>query len=214
MPAKNELKEYVADGYYHIYNRGVDKRPIFLDEMDYSVFLRIIKDCLSPPPEEDPTKILIKRKNLYTHVNLLCFVMMPNHFHLFVHQKDFNGIETFMRSVITRYVKFFNKKYTRQGHLFQGRYKAIHIDNESYFLYLSRYIHRNPIPEICTDPVLYPYSSYSYYLGKKHAIWLNTAIILSHFTNHQKELPFVRYKDFVEATDSIRNIPAELRFDE
>lgn len=216
MPAKNELKEYIADGYYHIYNRGTDKRPIFLDEMDYSVFLRILKDCLSPLPEQDPTVILVKRKNLYRHLDLLCFVLMPNHFHLFVRQTESNGIETFMRSVITRYVKYFNKKYQRQGHLFQGRYKAIRIDNESYFLYLSRYIHRNPIPDLCEDPSRYSYSSYAYYLGKKYAIWLNTSIILNFFANQQKGEFFMvsSYKDFVEATASVRDIPENIRFDE
>ena len=89
MPAKNELKEYVADGYYHIYNRGIDKRFIFLDESDYLVFLRILKDCLSPPPDKDPTAVPIKRINLFERVDLLCFVLMPNHLHLFVHQRDF-----------------------------------------------------------------------------------------------------------------------------
>ena len=216
MPAKNELKLYVENGYYHLYNRGVDKRFIFLDEQDYAVFLRIIKDALSPPPPPDPTKInSILRKNLFHQVDLLCFVLMPNHFHLFVYQSIQNGIETLMRSIITRYVKYFNKKYERDGHLFQGRYKAIYVENEPYFLHLSRYIHRNPLPDLCNNLEDYAYSSYPYYLGKKHADWLKTEPIHSFFGSLQRGI-FSRissYQHFVEDED-IEEAPEEIRIDE
>ncbi|KKU88444.1 MAG: hypothetical protein UY16_C0007G0025 [Candidatus Gottesmanbacteria bacterium GW2011_GWA2_47_9] len=212
MPAKNELKLYIVSGYYHLYNRGVDKRLIFLDEQDYAVFLRTIKDALSPLPPPDPTRInSVLRKNLFNKVDLLCFVLMPNHFHLFVYQSIQNGIETFMRSIITRYVKYFNKKYERGGHLFQGRYKAIMVENEPYFLHLSRYIHRNPMPNFKD----YPYSSYPYYLGKKHADWLKIEPIHSFFGTLQRGI-FSRissYQHFVEDED-IEDAPEEIRMDE
>jgi len=212
MPSKNIVKVYSEDGYYHLYNRGVEKRPIFLDEQDYAVFLRTIKDALSPLPPPDPTRInSVLRKNLFNKVDLLCFVLMPNHFHLFVYQSIQNGIETFMRSIITRYVKYFNKKYERGGHLFQGRYKAIMVENEPYFLHLSRYIHRNPMPNFKD----YPYSSYPYYLGKKHADWLKIEPIHSFFGTLQRGI-FSRissYQHFVEDED-IEDAPEEIRMDE
>lgn len=216
MPAKNELKLYITKGYYHLYNRGVDKRLIFLDEQDYAVFLRILKDALSPLPPPNLTTInALLRKNLFHQVDLLCFVLMPNHFHLFVYQSVQNGIEMLMRSIITRYVKYFNKKYDRSGHLFQGRYKAIYIENEPYFLHLSRYIHRNPLPDLCMTAKDYPYSSYRYYLGEKHADWLKTEPILSFFGNLQRGIlsGIPSYKHFVEDAD-IEEASEEIRIDE
>ncbi len=201
MPARNALKQYVGDGYYHIYNRGVEKRVIFLDEQDYVVFLRILKDCLSPPPEPDIIKIkVLPRINLFEKVELLCFVLMPNHFHLFVHQKIDHGIESFMRSIVTRYVFYFNRKYDRQGHLFQGRYKAVLVEDEPYFLHITRYIHRNPDELVEGKLEDYPYSSYPYYLGKKKAAWINTETILSYFskTDNIRFVPGNSYQEFVE----------------
>ncbi len=201
MPAKNALKRYIAGGYYHIYNRGIDKRTIFLDKQDHAVFLHILKTSLLPVLEPGPLGFeRYPPKSVYGDVELLSFVLMPNHFHLFILQQTNHGIETLMRSIMTRYVMYFNNKYRRIGRLFQGAYKAIDIETESYFLYLSRYIHRNPISVARDGLSSYSYSSYPYYLKLGHADWLNTERILSSFgsqiagkTQHQS------YRDFVES---------------
>lgn len=206
MPSRNSLKTYFEGGYYHLYNRGVVKNKIFLDERDYAVFLSYLKEYLSPfiPPSEEQIKhqgYVYFRKNYHQKIELLSFVLMPNHFHLLLKQNQPRIIEGFMRSLLTRYSGYFNKKYKRVGHLFQDVYKGILIDGEGYFLWLSRYIHRNPIDLIKSGSGLssYPYSSYPAYLGLKKSDWINTNNILKQIKN---------YKRFVE--ESAENIPEEL----
>ncbi|MBF8249957.1 MAG: hypothetical protein HW400_558 [Candidatus Levybacteria bacterium] len=193
MPAKNSVKQFVEGGYYHLYNRGVEKRNIFLDEQDYGVFLHYLKKYLNPVPAggSDPHA-------LSKEISLLSFCLMPNHFHLFVKQNSINGITKLVRAVCTNYVMYFNKKYERVGTLFQGKYKAILIDNDNYFLHLSRYIHLNPYPG--SDPRTYPYSSYRYYLGQKQANWINTEEVLGFFRTAKRTglNDHLSYESFVE----------------
>jgi putative transposase len=189
MPAKNSVKVYIENGYYHLYNRGVEKRLIFLDRQDYAVFLSYLKKYLNPSLGSDP-------KSLAQEIDLIAFCLMPNHFHLQVRQKTRNGITKLIRAVCTSYVMYFNNKYDRVGTLFQGKYKAALIEKESYLLHLSRYIHLNPK----SHPRLYPYSSYSYYLGNKHANWIKPNEILAFFKTSQKThlKDCFSYQDFIE----------------
>jgi len=107
-----------------------------------------------------------------------------------------------MRKVGTAYVMYFNDRYTREGTLFQGTYKAVPIDSEACLLHLSRYIHRNPLELRKTNALSYPYSSYSIYLGLKSTEWVNPKPILDYFRDGKKLLPELRahpsYRDFVE----------------
>lgn len=210
MPRKNSIKIYVKDGHYHIYNRGVEKRKIFQDEQDYKVFLNYLKEYLSPPP--DPTKLKKtftlqgstfkgmprQPKNYSTEIELLAFCLMPNHFHLLVKQSSSDAIKRFLKSVSTRYSMYFNKKYDRVGGLFQGIYKGILVNEESYLLHLSRYIHLNPSEY--TKDLESAYSSYSHYLGKTKSDWVKPDMILSYFDQATKD--FLKgsntYKKFVE----------------
>lgn len=203
MPAKNALKEYIEGGYYHIYNRGVEKRKIFRDKQDYIVFLRFLKEYLLPPKHQSLIKlqkITPRRKpiNCYDDIQLLAFCLMPNHFHLFIKQKSPEGLKPFTRALLSSYVKYFNTKYNRIGHLFQGRYKAILIENDAYLLHITRYIHCNPRNLIAKDSPLqkYSYSSYINYLGERKYDWLNTNLILSLFKEKQKGSN--SYQKFVE----------------
>jgi len=215
MPARNLIRIEGGDSYYHIYNRGVEKRIIFEDEQDYKVFLNYLKEYLSPPP--DPLKFIksftlqgisfkgVPRlpKNYYEKVELLAYCLMPNHFHLFLYQKDKHDIEKFMRSLLTRYSMYFNKKYDRVGPLFQGPYKAVLITDDIYFLHLSRYIHLNPSEY--TKNLVSAYSSYAEYLRIRHTNWIHPEKVLAFFEKTSKELNKVQtYKDFVEKynTDS------------
>jgi putative transposase len=178
MPCKNAVKEYGAGGYYHLYNRGVNKRTIFKDDKDYKAFLSYLKFYLTPLPTpsdpSDPTykpdanpgsptllqglslKVSPSRQpnNFSGEIELMAYCLMPNHFHLMIKQNSDHGICGFMSSVITKYVRYFNTRYKRIGPLFQGRYKAVQIFDEYQFTYLTKYIHRNPLD-------LQPFRGYS-----------------------------------------------------
>jgi putative transposase len=210
MPRKNSIKIYVENGYYHIYNRGVEKRTIFEDTQDYKVFLSYLKYSLSPPPDKEkslrnftlqglPFKGVPRLpKNFHKEIELIAFCLMPNHFHLLIKQLKKKSMQSFMTSIITRYSMYFNKRYDRVGRLFQGPYKAVLVKNEAYLLHLTRYIHSNPNDN-------YPnlekaYSSYSDYLGISKTKWVNPRIVLSYFDEARSSL-FKRvntYKQFVE----------------
>lgn len=210
MPRKNSIKIYVKDGFYHVYNRGVEKRTIFEDEQDYKVFLSYLKYSLSPPPKpEKITKVFTLQgspfkgmpkmpKNFQNKIELLAFCLMPNHFHLILKQIDNDSLKSFMMSLITRYSMYFNKKYDRVGSLFQGIYRAVLVTDEPYLLHLSRYVHLNPSE--FTKDLISAYSSYADYLGLRKTEWLNPNIILEQF-NNKVGIEFKKvnsYKDFVE----------------
>jgi len=201
MPAKNSVKTYIANGFYHVYNRGVEKRNIFLDEQDYLVFLSYLKLYLSPVEEtiknttnninldyeEKNSKIfrLNELKNFLNRIKLIAYCLMPNHFHLEVQQVGVKDLENFMRCLIIKYTMYFNKKYKRVGTLFQGRYKAVSIFGKERLIDLSLYIHRNPIELLAENQLLesYSWSSYPAYIGNHQVKWLIKDIIMSNFEN-------------------------------
>lgn len=196
MPAKNTVKQFIENGYYHIYNRGVEKRDIFLDKQDYAVFLKYLKKYLDPVLGSDP---VWRHKSLCNEVGLLAFCLIPNHFHILAKQHTIDGITKLMRAVCTNYVMYFNTKYQRVGGLFQGKYKAVLVLEDSYLLHLSRYIHLNPYTG--SDPIIdYPYSSYGHYLGRKTSSWIKPDEILAFFKSAQKMSlrDHLSYQSFVE----------------
>lgn len=154
MPQKNTVKTFTENGIYHAYNRGVEKRDIFIDEQDYAVFLHLLKYYLSPLEVKNVHPLLefqnfsIVRPhplaNIEKEVELIAFCLMPNHFHLLLKQISIDGMTKLLRRILTTYSMYFNKRYKRVGHLFQGPYKAVLVQNDSYLLHLSRYIHLNP----------------------------------------------------------------------
>jgi putative transposase len=184
MPSRNVIKQYLIDGWYHLYNRGINRQEIFLDDQDYSYFLSLCKKYLSPEAKIDPLTGLINPTNLSDLVKLSCFILMPNHFHLLIKQSLENGITQLTQRIITSYVVYYNHKYSRSGPLFEGKLKGINIDNDAYLLHLSRYIHRNALSLPCHS-INYEYSSYAYFIGRKHAVWINSQPILDYFYLHK-----------------------------
>lgn len=214
MPAKNVIRVDTENSFYHIYNRGVEKRIIYNDEQDYKVFLNYLKEYLSPKKDFSAIKekfilrgssfvgIPHQTKNYFGKIELVAYCLMPNHFHFLLHQIEKGSIEKFMRSLLIRYSMYFNKKYDRVGSLFQGPYKSVLIENENYLLHLSRYIHLNPKENF--NDLTKAYSSYADYLGKRSTSWIKPKVVLQYFD--QAKLDFLKktntYKDFVEKSDS------------
>ena len=226
MPAKNSRKLYLENGFYHIYNRGVEKRIIFQDEQDYSVFLSYLKEYLLPKNEselmnklsnpllsyKEKAEIirLINLNNFAGEISLLAYCLMANHFHLLIKQNSANSIDSFMNSLGTRYTMFFNRKNKRVGHLYQGEYKAVLVETDEQLLHLSRYIHSQALAskghafrgwaEKEDQP-----SSFPEYLGLRNTKWINTSEISNFFSKNKQFYPS-SYEAFVRQNESFEYI--------
>lgn len=218
MPAKNSRKIYLKNGYYHIYNRGVEKRDIFTDDQDLKVFVKFLREYLEPKNEKvllervgDPklswsekAKILklLRLNNFHGEIELMAFCLMPNHFHFLLKQNNENSIDRFCNSLLTRYATYFNRKHQRVGKLFQDVYKAVIVETEGQLLHLSRYIHRNPL-KLALEGKNWQnkYSSLTAYLGKNKGFpWVKTVDVLSYFSESN---PRNSYLSFVSKTDDL-----------
>ncbi|MBI4036720.1 transposase [Candidatus Daviesbacteria bacterium] len=229
MAAKNSRKLYMEEGYYHIYNRGVEKRNIYLDLQDYGVFLSYLKEYLSPKDEQalfeklanpntsykerDKILKLLRLNNFHGEIFLMAYCLMPNHFHLMIKQSSAISIDKFMNSLALRYAIYFNRKYKRTGKLFQDVYKAVSLETDEQLLHLSRYIHQNPlnknkpIKKYTISDFLSQPSSYPEYLGHRKSDWVTTDIILGYFSKTNSNLT---YKSFVEKNEDITLIQDHL----
>lgn len=136
MPSRNAIKVYAADGIYHLYNRGVEKRLIFLEAQDCSRFNFFLDRAVKGINQQSR----VGQPNF----TILTACLMPNHFHLLVQQHTERAIETFMRSLMNSYVRYFNRKYDRVGSLFQGPYKAVLVESNAQLLLVHDYIRHNP----------------------------------------------------------------------
>ncbi|MBI4059246.1 transposase [Candidatus Microgenomates bacterium] len=192
---------------YHIVNRGIAHQPLFLTKRDY----RRAIDALfyyqnSNPPiryskfltlsrsrREELLKLSQRRQNFLGEI--ICYCLMPNHFHFLVRQLKNNGISTLISNFSNSYTKYFNTKNRRRGPILEGKFKAIRIETDEQLLHVSRYIHLNPytgyVVKNLNELENYPYSSFSEYLGKTQLELCSKNIILTQFKN-----PFL-YKKFV-----------------
>ena len=138
---------FYTNEYYHIYNRGNNKRNVFLESLDFSRFMDSIIQFNSEEPIGSIYQNSFRDKSLRSStpklVEIICYCLNPNHFHLLLKQLVNKGISKFMHRLGTGYTNKFNLKYDGSGSLFQGRYKAIHINSNGYLLHLSSYINLN-----------------------------------------------------------------------
>lgn len=151
--------------WYHVMNRGQERRRIFLDEKDYSVFLSLLKEI----------------SEIYS-IEIHSFSLMPNHYHLLIHTPR-AGLSLPMKYLNGVYTQSFNKKHKRDGALFRGRYKAIIVDSDEYLTELVRYIHQNPVKaHLCQYPEEHQWTSHKYYLkAQKSFGWLKTESVLQEY---------------------------------
>ncbi|MFA5838646.1 MAG: transposase [Candidatus Paceibacterota bacterium] len=177
-------QSFAIDEYYHLYNRGTEKRIIFSDKEDYEHFLFLMYIC-------NTTKSIELRnigKNFdrgETIIDIGTYCLMPNHFHILVREKEESGISRYMHKLMTSYSMYFNKKYERTGKLYEGTFKSNYVSSDEYLKYLYSYIHLNPAKLIDknwkenktknTIRLLnyifsYPYSSLKEYLNLKFRI--------------------------------------------
>ncbi len=150
--------------FYHVLNRGLERRLIFSRKEDYDQFL---SRCLEVYRQYG--------------VTLHGYCLMPNHYHLLAETPKSN-LGRAMRHLNGSYTQYFNRSRKRIGPLFQGRYKAILVDKDFYLLQVSRYIHLNPVKaRLCKHPEEYSHSSYKHFFRTAdHPAFLNTKLVLSH----------------------------------
>jgi len=146
--------------YYHVYNRGVEKRDIFIDHVDYRRFILLlnlfneeksvnVRDIKEKCYPRRPTLWMAKSRESLTDIGAYC--LMPNHFHFLIKETKEGGIRDFMHKLTTGYTMYFNKRYKRVGPLFQGTFKSEHANTDEYLKYLYSYIHLNPVKLIQPD---------------------------------------------------------------
>jgi len=185
MPYRETI--FKAHNYFHIFCRGNDKRDIFLDPSDYERFLSRMS----------------KYRRLQ-QISIICYCLMPNHFHFLLRQDTSKSISYFMHKLMVSYAMYFNKRYQKTGHLFESSFKARFINNDEYLLHLSRYIHLNPLKMLGAQMKVetYPWSTYLEYLNNKKGICKKEIILQQfNFPNHIEG-----YRDFVNETSMSGNI--------
>ncbi|MBI2482503.1 MAG: transposase [Candidatus Vogelbacteria bacterium] len=145
---------FAPDEWYHLYNRGNDKRIIFHTDKDRDRFVKLLYLCNGQNPfhffylkpgeeyEFDRGELL---------VDIAGYCLMDNHFHILAKERKENGISAFMHRVATSYTMYFNKIKERKGRLFESNFQAKHIDSEEYLAYVHTYIHLNPVKMVKAD---------------------------------------------------------------
>lgn len=189
----------VIGQFYHIYNRGSEKRNIFTQPRDYSRFQKTFYYYHLLGPKPSFSKFTKSDLNLFKPdpnkriVEIVCYCLMPNHFHFLVRQLKENGISTFMSQLSNSYTKYFNTKYTRVGALLQGSFKAVLVETDEQLVHLSRYIHLNPmVSGLVKNLYVYKWSSYLEYINGER-IYCSPEEILNFYPSNNA------YQEFIEA---------------
>jgi len=181
--------------FYHVYNRGVDKREIFQDRFDYLRFLKSLQEfnCVENIGSIYEQSFR-KRSSLGCSapklVEIVAYCLNPNHYHLILKQVVEKGIEKFMHKVGSGYSKYFNNKHKRSGTLFQGKFQAINIDSNEYLLYLSAYVNNNKFIHGYQNE--FNFSSLEEYIGKTDYKLCSKDIILKQFKNKKEYAQYLK----------------------
>jgi REP element-mobilizing transposase RayT len=168
--------KHIAGGYYHIYNRGVEKRKIFANEENYLFLLRRAREFLPA----------------YA-ITLFAYCLMPNHYHFLIRTDEDGSIGPFLQRLFNSYTQAFNKQENRSGTLFEGRAQSILIDGSGYLFHICRYIHLNPVlAGLVEKPEDWLYSNYQEFIGLRQGTLSEAVFVKEQFgTSHE-------YRKFVE----------------
>ena len=207
---------------YHIFNRGVNFQPIFRNKWDYNRALEVLKFYLVEKPalrygkflllpQKERKSILINLQKQVKLVDIICYCLMPNHFHLLIKQNKDNGISSFMRNFQISYTRYYNERSKRIGPLLQGQFKAVRMETEEQLLHVSRYIHLNPFSSFVVkqlkDSEVYPWSSYGEYLGQRTTEICQKSLIFSIIKFSGKYKEFVSDQaDYQRKLDQIKHL--------
>ena len=221
MPIRNV--SFANGYYYHVYNRGVNKRKIFLDNQDHQRAIDTLQYYLYSGHRlrfsyyrrlNDQLKQEYSSYLMAQTVGIVSYVLMPNHFHFLINQLEDGGISNCLRLFENSYTRYFNTKHKRIGPLLQGPFKAVTIESDSQLLHVTRYIHLNPFSSKLVDTTekleRYPWSSYPSYLktGRSQS-FINNEIILDQFKN-QSYRTFVNERSlYQQELEEIKHLTIE-----
>lgn len=197
--------QFTNGEFYHVFNRGLDKRIIFPEKIDLERFFQSMYefndiDAIGSIYQNSfrqhnlsPSGVNIKNKNKKRLVSFVCYCLNLNHYHFILQQLADRGIERFMQKLGSGFTRYFNDRYDREGALLQGPFKASHITSDEYFLHVSAYVNLNyEIHKLDARSIK---SSWGEYVGNKHeTAFCDKEIVLRQFRNKTD------YKKFAEGT--------------
>ena len=167
--------KFAPEKYYHVYNRGAGRQPIFREAANYIFVLRKVKQYAHQ-----------------YHVTAVAYCLMPNHYHFLIRQDGETAAGLVFQHTFNSYTKAFNKRYDRSGTLFEERFQVIHVDRDEYLLHLCRYIHGNPVKAgLVQSPEDWAYSNYPDWIGLRTGDLVDREFVQAHFPNHADYRQFV-----------------------
>lgn len=217
------MRQHAPEEYFHIFNRGMQKQPIFVIQPDYLRFLFLILTFQGEAVIKNISREIessVQSRTLHIDVELeseilknrmvelVAFCLVPNHFHLILRELVEDGISKYMQRVSTAYVKYFNLRHNKSGYLFQGKYKSVHIDSDRQLMHTSAYIHKHPMELGWGGKEdRYPWSSYQDYIEKnRFGDLLVTDVVMERF---REEKGVSSYRKFVSSSPA-KEITKEL----
>lgn len=207
LMSTNRSLVFANDQIYHVFNRGIERRTVFTNTREYQRMLEAVWFYRFRNPklrlshylnlsEAEKRLFTNELKNQALMTDLIAFCLMPNHFHLVLRQKQDNGIRSYVANTVNSYTKYFNIKHKRVGPLFQGIFKAVHVETEEQLLHLTRYVHLNPVTAYLVemkDMETYPWSSLAAYLNNQN----QKTIFVERKVLKDLGIPLRRYLEFV-----------------
>jgi REP element-mobilizing transposase RayT len=170
------MMSFTAGHFYHIYNRGSGRQPIFFEDENYYYLLR-----------------LFKKYSQIMRITVIAYCLMPNHYHFLVRQDGEFPAGLLFQRVFNTYTKAVNKKYSRTGTLFQGRYRCILLVKTSHLFQLCRYIHANPVKAgLVASPELWPFSNFREWIGTRTGTLCDLDFVRTNFGTPNEYIEFVQ----------------------
>lgn len=167
--------DFFAGGYYHAYNRGANREPIFRCDENYAFLERRMEQYAAQ-----------------FDLKVIAYCLMPNHYHLVLRQDGKNPCGLFVQALFNSYAKAFNKMYDRSGTLFEGPFRALAVTGEEYLVHLCRYVHRNPLDaHLVSNLQGWPHSNYLEWIGQRDSAFVDRDLVSAHFATAEAYSSFV-----------------------
>ena len=185
----NRSIPFTVGEYYHCFNRGVDKRDIFLDAEDFHYFQTALELFNQLPSRGDMVHYKCRHRDRHEDplVSIVAYSLLPNHFHILLRQEVDGGITKFMRKLGTGYTMYFNKKYNRSGSLFQGQFKSVHISDDIQLRHLFAYVSNNRKVHALSDKKKFR-DSYQEVVEKRKSKICNLNLVNNLFENNLQQI--------------------------